>query len=133
MKFSPTTQKPFKWLFAFLLAFCFFSINGLQAQEYVSSSVAKQRLSTRVNQLDQQVAQGTITQLDHSINIRFLKAVVNGIEKDDYVWSAELSDKLTQVYENVLNSAQASTAQDFPQQTNKINTIKGELDTLLQQ
>lgn len=134
MKFSPTTQKPFKWLFAFLLACFLIPFNGLQAQTYVSSSVAKDRLTTKANQLDAQFAQGTISQVDYTISIKFVRYVLeDGITNHEFNSSAANTDKITGLYQGALQTAETAILNAFPQNAIEITSIKEELDTLLQQ
>ncbi len=135
MKVRLTRPRPksFLWHSFFLLVFLLFSISSLQAQDYVSSSIAKTRLADRAIELDAQVEQGTISQIDYSINIKFLKIILDDIGNHDFDWSTEHANKITGVYGDALNTAHADALQAFPQYTNKVNTIKEEMNTLLQQ
>ena len=133
MKFKDSNQKPKKWLLTLFLAFCFFSINGLQAQTYVSSDVAVDRLTDKAQQLDNQVAQGAITQVDHEVNTTLVKYVLNEIENYDFVWNTENQAEIIQIFENVLQIGETNTDADYPQHASKIDAFKAELDVLLQQ
>ena len=135
MKVLLTSQWPYAkiWRFNFLLAFFLFSFSSLQAQDYVSSDVAKDRLTTKAHQLDAQLEQGAISQSEHTINTKFLKSVLNEIGNYDFDWNAENSAELTQIFENAFHTAHTNTLQAHPQNANTIDPIQDELDTLLQQ
>lgn len=135
MKFLPTVQGASAniWRIAFFMAFFLFAFSSLQAQNYVSSSVAKSRLASKVHQLEQQVEQGSITQLDYKINNKMIKVVLDKIQNQDFTWSTENNGKISQIFGDMLDAAQTSTLQDFPQNASKINTVKQELDTLMRQ
>jgi hypothetical protein len=134
MKVSPTTKGTFRWFFTFCLALFLFSVNSLQAQTYVSSNVAKQRLTTKANQLDNQLAQGTISQIDYTVKIKFVIYVLeNGIGNHNFASNAENNDKVAGIYASALQTAETNFLGTHPQYAIELNTIKEEVDTLLQQ
>ncbi len=135
MKVSLLAHQPFanKWLFTFFLSLFLFSFNSLQAQDYVSSDIAKDLLIEKAQAAEDMADLGAMSELDKDINNLFIKHVLNEFENQDFVWSAEHKDKIIQIVEDVLQKAHTNTLQAHPQYVNKISTIKDELDTLMQQ
>ena len=133
MKVTPTVRGSKKWLYTSLLAFLFLAFNSLEAQTYVSSDVAAERLATKAQQLDDQVNQGSITQIDHTVNTALVKYVLNEIENYDFEWNTENQDELIQIFQSVLQIGETNTDSDYPQHASKIDAFKAELDVLLQQ
>ena len=133
MKVTPFVKRPKNWLMTLMLAFLFISFNSLQAQTYVSSETAIDRLNNKAQSLDDQVVQGAITPVDHEVNIALLKYVLNEIENYDFVWSTENQAEIIQIFENVLQIGETNTDADYPQHASKIDAFKAELDVLLQQ
>ena len=135
MKVTLLTQQPFanKWLFTFFLSLFLFSFNSLQAQDYVSSDTAKDRLLEKAQAVQDMFDLGAMTELDKDINNLFIKNVLNELEIQDFIWSAEHKDKINQIVEGILQNANTKTLQAHPLQASKINNIENELDLLIQQ
>ena len=134
MKFTPTVRRSKKWLYTSLLAFLFLSFNSLQAQDFVSSDVAKDRLETKSSELDTDFAQGNLSQMDYTLRIKFVASVLNdGLRNQSFTVNAANSAKVNALYESILQAAQDHLMVSHSQHANTINTIKEELDTLLRQ
>ncbi|MEO1259068.1 MAG: hypothetical protein AAFZ15_09745 [Bacteroidota bacterium] len=134
MKVKPTVRRSRRWLYTSLLAFLFLSFNSLQAQDFVSSDVAKDRLETKSSELDDDYAQGNLSQMDYTLRIKFVASVLtDGIGNQRFTANAANSAKVNALYESMLQAAQDHLMSSHSQHASTINTIKEEMDALLRQ